>query len=410
VQNVGGTAANGATIGTFDVNIDELGPVAVLTPADVYKPNTASTKTIEINYFDASGVKTSSLGTGDIEVAWPDGTLATPTLTQVTGSGTSVKATYTMSVPGGFTAADLARQGTYFVTVRDQEVSDNLGNLNGALSAGSFRVFIDNQPPSASGGASDVTDSAQDAEISVFYGDDPGIDQTTLDDLDIRITGPNGFNQPVTLLNVDAPDGSSANATYRLPAPAGGWALTQNGTYHIILQSNQVADLSGNFALTADVGTFDINLNTAVMAHFSTDQTYVNGPNLPQVTIRFNQKVTGFDKSDLALFRNGDPIALTAAQTLSSTDGINYTLAGLTPLTSQSDFYQLTIVAANSGIKGQLNQAITDDQYTFFQIDATPPGVSIVADAITQAGSRARHVPSLSLRRYGDRYGRSRRD
>lgn len=373
VQNVGGISANGAVIGTFTVSIDTSGPVAVLAPADVFKPTSAPTKTLTVAYSDPSGVNTSTLGTGDIFISMPDGSNVIPQLQSISGSGTLVSAVYVYDTPGGL---DDSADGDYFVYIDDGQVSDNLGNKTQGNFVGSYRVSIDSVPPTASAFAGQVTDAAQDVEIDVTYSDNngAGVDSNTVDDTDLRIIGPNGFNQPVVLESVDAPSGSDATAVYRLTAPVGGWSMLQNGTYNIVLQAGAVSDLSGNPAVAGTIGTFDVTLDSSVIATFP-NISDVMGPTLSQINIHFNQKVTGFNLPDLALSADGSPIPFTAAQTLTTTDNQNFVLSGVSTLLNKSGNYQLVINSAGSGITGQFG-SLQQDQNVFFTIDADAPSLN----------------------------------
>src|SRR5205823_1397143 len=70
-----------------------------------------------------------------------------------------------------------------------------------------------------------------------------------------------------------------------------------------------------------------------------------------QVRIVFSDPATGFDLSDLRLTRDGGSNLLTGAETLSSTDGITWTLSGLSGLTGALGNYQLAL-SSGSGIQG----------------------------------------------------------
>ena len=84
---------------------------------------------------------------------------------------------------------------------------------------------------------------------------------STLDSADVRVLGPNGFNVLATFVTATpSGDGSPRTATYRITPPGGNWDLTDNGTYFILLQSNQVEDTSGNAAVGALLGSFSADL------------------------------------------------------------------------------------------------------------------------------------------------------
>ena len=79
----------------------------------------------------------------------------------------------------------------------------------------------------------------------------------------------------------------------------------------------------------------------------------------------FVDPVSGFDKADLKLTRNGTNVALTAA-TLTTTDNITWTLGNLSGLTgtavgNATTTYALTLTAAGSGITDAAGNALAAD-------------------------------------------------
>lgn len=81
----------------------------------------------------------------------------------------------------------------------------------------------------------------------VIYDDNVAIDTGTIDNLDLIVTGPNGFNQRATLFSLVSTIGTSATVTYTVPAPNALLTPAANGTYTVTLQANQVADRARNF-------------------------------------------------------------------------------------------------------------------------------------------------------------------
>ena len=71
-----------------------------------------------------------------------------------------------------------------------------------------------------------------------------------------------------------------------------------------------------------------------------------------------------------------------AVSTTTSHGGTDHTASKVNAASASATFN-----SPSGALTVQLNQAITDDQTTFFQIDATPPGVSAFADVISQAGA-----------------------
>ena len=96
----------------------------------------------------------------------------------------------------------------------------------------------------------------------VHYADDNGIDPRTLDSSDVRVTGPNGYDRPATLISVDRAGTTTRAAVYSIEAPAGGWAEAHAGIYTVTAQPNQVADIRGNHLRGGVVGTFWVRSDT----------------------------------------------------------------------------------------------------------------------------------------------------
>lgn len=94
-----------------------------------------------------------------------------------------------------------------------------------------------------------------------------------------------------------------------------------------------------NFAITGFVIP-DTTKPTADVVDVTPDP--YTGP-LSSVTINFSEMVFGFDTSDITLTRNGEPIALTAAQTLTNSGNVQFTLNNLADLTGVSGTYVLTV-------------------------------------------------------------------
>jgi hypothetical protein len=93
--------------------------------------------------------------------------------------------------------------------------------------------------------------------LSVTYSDPLGINLSSLDNDDILVTGPNGYAQPATLVQASSgPDGTPRSATYRIAAPGGVWEAADYGTYHVLMQPDQVFNLQGNPVPAGAIGSF----------------------------------------------------------------------------------------------------------------------------------------------------------
>jgi nucleoid DNA-binding protein len=102
--------------------------------------------------------------------------------------------------------------------------------------------------------------------FTVQFSDDVGIKASTiggknseLGELDVQVSGPNGFNQLARATKTKATaDKKGRIVTYAVGAPGGVWDFTANGLYRIDLLEAQVSDLMGNFLSSTSVGNFSV--------------------------------------------------------------------------------------------------------------------------------------------------------
>jgi hypothetical protein len=95
--------------------------------------------------------------------------------------------------------------------------------------------------------------------FAVTYTDNVAINAATLGNNNLLVTGP-GYSKVATLVSSGLINGPTIVATYSVPAPAAGWTTSSNGSYTVALQSNQVADTSGNFAPANSFANFTVSL------------------------------------------------------------------------------------------------------------------------------------------------------
>jgi hypothetical protein len=193
------------------------------------------------------------------------------------------------------------------------------------------------------------------------------------------------------------PDGSNdladagENLTLYRPTPAGDvlvdrvnytavapWPTGANGTGRSIARADSSAygNDAGNWRMERLSGTPGrINLDTqgptADVIDVSPDPRTTP---VDSVAIAFNEPVRSFDLSDLSLTRDGGANLLTAGQTLTSPDGVNWTLAGLSGLTATAGTYTLTLTAAGSGITDWENNAIAGGATDTWRNGGAPAG------------------------------------
>ncbi|MDY6939024.1 MAG: GDSL-type esterase/lipase family protein, partial [Cyanobacteriota bacterium] len=119
----------------------------------------------------------------------------------------------------------------------------------------------DTTAPTASLSAIDFSSTPGDTNsysFDVTYSDDVALDLATLDSSDVRVTG-NGFDELATFVSADTNNGETT-VTYEIDAPVGGWQLTDDGTYTISLETDEVGDTSGNFVASGILGDFQVNV------------------------------------------------------------------------------------------------------------------------------------------------------
>ncbi|NJR57515.1 MAG: cadherin-like domain-containing protein [Cyanobacteria bacterium CRU_2_1] len=174
-------------------------------------------------------------------------------------------------------------------------ISDGKGGTDTAIV--SINVAADQVAPTPSLGATDKSIGVGSNDPYVFtvrYLDDTGIDLTTLNSQDIRVTGPNGFNQLATLVsnftNFDWMSSYRASASYAITAPAGGWNSANSGLYGIAIESNQVSDASGNFITGQLLGSVQLNVLPVTFDSTDGDETLIGNA--------LNNPLNGFGGND----------------------------------------------------------------------------------------------------------------
>jgi len=86
-----------------------------------------------------------------------------------------------------------------------------------------------------------------------------------------------------------------------------------------------------------------------------------------QMTIVFDEAVSGFELADLLLSRNGGGNLLSGAQTLTTSDNITWTLGNLTGLTAAQGVYQLALSPAGAplvDLAGNVSSEVDGESFT----------------------------------------------
>jgi hypothetical protein len=168
-------------------------------------------------------------------------------------------------------------EGLYFLYVRNTGVGDPLSSTpSGYTSYASIgQYFISGYlrpsgyvaPPQAELQVADITQPGTGAkQFTVTYTDNLAIDVSTIDNNDVRVTGPNGYDRAAQLVSIDAPsDGTPRVATYATDPPARSvWTHNDDGVYTISLPTNQVSDTEGGWVAGQLLGQFTANVPMVV--------------------------------------------------------------------------------------------------------------------------------------------------
>jgi ligand-binding sensor domain-containing protein/Ca2+-binding RTX toxin-like protein len=119
-------------------------------------------------------------------------------------------------------------------------------------------VLYDHTAPMAQADVTNVIANRRATHsLAVYYSDDTAVELTGIDSQDIRVTGPNGYDELVTLVSVSTPyDASWRTAIYSIPAPGGSWDDGDAGVYTVTMEPNQVRDTFGNAVPAGVLATF----------------------------------------------------------------------------------------------------------------------------------------------------------
>ena len=194
--------------------------------------------------FTAADVTLGGTAPGTLSAVLSGGpTVYTITVTGMTGTGT-----VTASLAGGV-ATDLAGNDNTASTSTDNEVTfDPVAPQAGSLIANDI-----------------VTSGGISYTFTLVYSDNLAIDASSVDGNDIRVTGPGGFDQLATLVNVTpGTNGTPRTAAYQITPEGGSWDFTDDGTYAVVLQDSQVRDTAGNFVAGGTLGTFDVAIGSHI--------------------------------------------------------------------------------------------------------------------------------------------------
>jgi hypothetical protein len=187
-----------------------------------------------------------------------------------------------------------------------------------------------------------------------------------LDLADLRLSRDGGANLLTGAQTLTTLDGGD---TWVLGNLAGLTAADGNYTLTLVSNNSGVADAAGNTlaADAAETWRVDVTAPVADVIDVSPDPHDQTG--VDSVEIIFSEWVSGFDILDLRLTRDGGANLLTGAQTLTTEDGVTWTLGNLRDLTSGGGNFVLTLTSALSGIADSAGNALPADASDTFTVN-----------------------------------------
>ncbi len=368
------------SFGSFEV--DTVAPSASLSSAPTVNATDASgaTTTVTITYSDAaSGVDTSTFGTGNITVS--DGA----TVTGFSASGDAV--TYTITAPADNWGD--STQGSYTISLVAGSVADLVGNPVAAdPSFGSFEV--DTVAPTASLTSAPTviaTDAAgTTTTVTITYSDaTSGVDASTF-----------GLGN-ITVSNGATVTGFSASGdavTYIITAPSDDWGDSTQGSYTISLVAGSVADLAGNpIAADASFGSFEVD--TVAPAATLTAAPAVTAADAAgtttTVTITYSDATSGVDTSTFGLGNITVSNGATVTGFSASGDAVTYTITAPSDDWGDSTQGSYTIALVAGSVMDLVGNPIAaDPSFGSLMVDTAPPTATLTsAPAVTAADASA---------------------
>jgi hypothetical protein len=173
-----------------------------------------------------------------------------------------------------------------------------------------------------------------------------------------------------------AADGSTVTLTPSGgPLPPGDYRLTALGS---ALKDVAALGLDGNLTGSASdyVRSFTIDKTSPNVSLPAVTPDPRNGP-VVSLTLDFDEPVTGVGVADVRLTRDGGPNLLSGDTTVTTTDGVNWTLENLETITAIEGVYTLEVTAADSQIRDLAGNPLTSGASQSWQVDTTAPSAVV---------------------------------
>lgn len=262
VADTSGNRMRSRTVGSFKVEVpDTTPPTAVLNAPNLTTAGSSSHNLIVV-WSDDTAIDVIRLDSSDLLITGPGGfnQLAAFEAVDLTINGTPRITTYRVAAPaGGWTAS---HNGTYVVSIRENQVADDSGNYAAAKVLGSFAVHVpDVVAPTAQLLSQRVTKAgARFYNFKVTYSDNLALKASSISRAVLQVSGPAGFRQNAKRISAITGRPGALTATYRIKVPGNKWDVLDNGDYTVSVISGTVTDTAGNPLATRALGSFSCRI------------------------------------------------------------------------------------------------------------------------------------------------------
>ncbi|MGD9724254.1 MAG: proprotein convertase P-domain-containing protein [Pirellulales bacterium] len=174
----------------------------------------------------------------------------------------------------------------------------------------------------------------------------------------------------VTLYSDGVPIGSATAGGSTTVVVTNGSTLLADGTRNITARQTEPGK-----SQSADSAPLEIHVDTqAPQATLGIVTPDPRTTPVPQMSIGFNEAVSGLELGDLSLVRDGGPNLLSGAQTPTSGDGISWTIPNLSGLTTTPGFYELTMSPGGAPLVDLAGNVNSDVESTSFTVSSSVLG------------------------------------
>ena len=190
--------------------------------------------------------------------------------------------------------------------------------------------------------ATNVTSAGGTAyTFTVTYSESAAVDSATLGSGNVSVSGifntGGTANPAVTFVSADATDPNRVVAAYEFTPPAGAWSPDENGVFTVVLQPNQVSDVTGGSVPGGPLGSFAVAIRRTLTVTNTDDDTTPGSLRAAIVAANADAPV-----ADLIEFSNG-----TAGGATNFYNGVQHTISLLTALPTIADPVTITGPGSN---------------------------------------------------------------